>query len=217
MNTPVCCVSPSPNDRPRTPMRNVTIPPGSAKVHSERSLDGLYAESEPVGKEVQRMHRAKQVWQLMRSLAAKTWQQIRPFGIKLASLLKRAKSRQAHRMIPPAGVVMGAAAFGLWWQNLAAALFAGIGLFFLAGIYKTTERMLVTSRRSEDEPHSGDRAVHTPPEPTLENSDAVNEAIGSLKPWVADEVLLTEENAKQCCAILLDSVASRARRAITSF
>jgi hypothetical protein len=33
MNTPVCCVPPSPNDRPRRPMRNVTIPPGSAKVH----------------------------------------------------------------------------------------------------------------------------------------------------------------------------------------
>ena len=163
------------------------------------------------------MHRAKQVWQLMRSLAAKRWQQSRPFGIKLASLLKRAKSRQAHRMIPPAGILMGAVAFGLWWQNFAAALFASIGLFFLAGIYKTTERILVTSRRSEDEPHSEDRATHTLPEPTLDNGEAVNEAIGSLKPWVADEVLLTEENAKQCCAVLLDSVASRARRATTSF
>jgi len=57
-------------------------------------------------------------------------------------------------MIPPAGVLMGAVAFGVWWQNLAAALFAGIGLFFLAGIYKTTERMLATTRRSEGEPHS---------------------------------------------------------------
>jgi len=195
----------------------VTVPQGSAKIHSERSLDGLCAESEPVGKEVQTMHRAKQVWQLTRSLPAKTWQQIRPLVIKLASLLKKAKSRQARGLIPPAGVLIGAVAFGLWWQNFAAALFAGIGLFFLAGIYNATERMLATSRRSEGEPHSGDRTAHTLPEPTLENSDAVNEAIGSLKPWVTDEVLLTEENAKQCCAVLLDSVASRARRATTSF
>ena len=100
--------------------------------------------------------------------------------------------------------------------KLRSALFAGIGLFFLAGIYRTTERMLAISRRSEGEPHLGDRAAHTLPEPTLENSDVVNEAIGSLKPWVADEVLLTEENAKQCCAVLLDSVASRARRATSS-
>jgi len=136
--------------------------------------------------------------------------------IKLASLLKKAKSRESHGMIPPAGVLIGATAFGVWWQNFAAALFAGIGLFFLAGIYRTTERMLAISRRSEGEPHLGDRAAHTLPEPTLENSDVVNEAIGSLKPWVADEVLLTEENAKQCCAVLLDSVASRARRATSS-
>jgi len=162
------------------------------------------------------MHRAKQAWQLTRSLAVKTWQHSRPLVIKLASLLKRARFRQSRGMIPPAGVLMGAVAFGVWWQNLAAALFAGIGLFFLAGIYKTTERMLATTRRSEAETHSGDLAAHTLPEPTLENSDTVNEAIGSLKPWVADEVLLTEEDAKQCCAVLLDSVASRARRA-TSF
>jgi hypothetical protein len=162
------------------------------------------------------MHRAKQGWQLTRSLAAKTWQRSRPLVIKFASLPKKAKVRQSHGMIPPAGVLMGAVAFGVWWQNFAAALFAGIGLFFLAGIYKATERMLATTRRPEGQPHSGDLAAHTLPESTLENSDAVNEAIGSLKPWVADEVLLTEENAKQCCAVLLDSVASRARRATTS-
>jgi hypothetical protein len=197
-------------------MSNVTVPQGSAKIHSERSLHGLCAENEPVGKEVQTMHRAKQVWQLTISLAARTWHQVLPLVMKPASLLKKAKSRQAHGMIPPAGVLIGALAFGWWWQNFAAALFAGIGLFFLAGIYKTTERMLATSRRSQGEPHSGDRAAHSLPEPTPENSDAVNEAIGSLKPWVTDEVLLTEENAKQCCAVLLDSVASRAR-ATTSF
>jgi len=163
------------------------------------------------------MHRAKQVWQLTRSLAAKAWQQSRSLVIKLASLLKEAGSRQSRGMIPPVGVLMGAIAFGVWWQSFAAALFAGIGLFFLAGIYKTTERMLATTRLSEGEPHSGDLAAHTLPEPALENSDAVNEAIGSLKPWVADEVLLTEEDAKQCCAVLLDSVAARARHATTSF
>jgi len=198
-------------------MRNVTVPQGPAKIHSERSLQGLCAESEPVGKEVQTMHRAKQVWQLTSSLAAKAWQQIRLLVIKPASLLKKAKFRQAHAMIPPAGVLMGAVAFGWWWQNFAAALFAGIGLFFLAGIYTTTERMLAASRRSQGEPHSGDQDAQPLPEPTLENSDAVNEAIGSLKPWVTDEVLLTEEDAKQCCAVLLDSVASRARRATTGF
>ena len=163
------------------------------------------------------MHRAKQVWQLTRSSAAKTWQQSRSLVIKLASLLKKAESRHSHGMIPPAGVLIGAIAFGVWWQNFAAALFAGIGLFFLAGIYKATEQMLAATRRWEGEPRSGDLAAHALPEPTLENSDVVNEAIGSLQPWVVGEVSLTEENAKQCCAVLLDSVASRARRATTSF
>jgi hypothetical protein len=163
------------------------------------------------------MHRAKQVWQWMRSLATRTWRRIPLLASKPASLLKKAKSRQAHSLIPPVGVLLGAVAFGLWWQNFAAALFGGIALFFLAGIYKSTERMLATSRQPAAGPLSEDRPSHTLQEPSFEISDDVNEAIVSLKPWVADEVLLTEEDAKQCCAVLLDSVASRARRATTGF
>lgn len=53
-------------------------------------------------------------------------------------------------------------------------------------------------------------------EPTQKNSAAVNEAIQSLKPWLANEASLTEENTKECCAALVDSLAQKARAATSS-
>jgi hypothetical protein len=156
---------------------------------------------------VQTMHRSKQVKQWMRLVAAKIWQQTRPLMTKVASLLKETKPQHVHDLIPPLSILMGAAAFGWWWQSFAAALFAGIPLFFLAGIYKTTERTLAAVQRSEGEERCGNRDAGTLAEPTPENSDALNEAISCLKPWLANEVSLTEENAKECCAVLLASVA----------
>jgi len=157
------------------------------------------------------MDRAKQAWQWLRSSAAKRWQQAHP-KIKVASLLKKAKTQQPDGLIPTLAFVMGAVAFGLWQQSFAAALFAGVGLFLLAGIYHKTERMLAVLR-PEYEPHSADISARAFAEPTTENSGALNQAIGCLKPWLANEVSLTEENAKECCAVLLDSVAGKARSA----
>jgi hypothetical protein len=150
------------------------------------------------------MHRAKQVWRWMRSLVAKISQQTRPLMAKVASLPKKAKSRQADDLIPPLAVLMGAAAFGLWRQSITAAIFALVGLSLLAGIYNNTERMLAALRREDA------RALA---EPTTADSGALSQAIGCLKPWLANEVPLTEENAKECCAVLLDSVAAKARPA----
>jgi len=155
------------------------------------------------------MHRDKQVRHCMRALAVKMSQQIRFLMIKVASLWKKTQSWQPHNLIPTLGTLMGTVAFGLWQQSFAAALFAGIGLFFLAGIYNNIERMLAALRRSEGDPHFGNVDVRARVEPTTENSGALNQAIGCLKPWLANEVSLTEENAKECCAVLLDSVAAR--------
>jgi hypothetical protein len=163
---------------------------------------------------MQMMHRIKQVWQWMRSLPAKTWRP-RPLFMKLANLLKQARSEQAHSMIPPLGILAGTVAFGLWWQNFAAALFAGVGLFFLAGIYKTSERMLASVRRSESKPRFGDLAPAIA-QSTPENSDALDEAIRCLTPWLANEVSLTEEDVRGRCAVLVDSVAERARQMTTN-
>jgi hypothetical protein len=154
---------------------------------------------------VQTMDRAKQVKEWMRLVAVKIWQQTRPLMTKVASLLKETKPQHVHDLIPPLSILMGAVAFGLWWQSLAAALFAAIPLFFLAGIYKTTERTLAAVQRSEE--LFGNVDGRTRAEPTSENSDALKEAIRCLKPWLANEVSLTEENAKECCAVLLASVA----------
>ncbi len=161
------------------------------------------------------MHRAKQAWQWLRLSASKMWQQTRP-KTEIASLLKKAKPRQAD-LIPPLAILIGAMAFGLWRQSFAAALFAGVGLFLLAGIYNNTGRMLAVLRRWEDEPHFGDVNARALAEPTSENTGALNQAIGCLRPWLANEVSLTEENAKECCAVLLDSVAGRARSATNNF
>jgi hypothetical protein len=159
--------------------------------------------------------RATLLRQEVRSVAAKIWRQTRPLTINLASLLKQAKPGQGHDLIPPLGTAMGAVAFGLWRQSFAAALFAGIGLFFLAGIYETIERILVAIRRSDSERQFGDADdARTDRQPAPENSEALNEAIGSLKPWLANDLSLTEENAKEYCAVLLDAVAARARPVI---
>jgi hypothetical protein len=156
---------------------------------------------------VQTMDRAKQVKEWMRLVAVKIWQQTRPLMTKVASLLKETKPQHVHDLIPPLSILMGAVAFGLWWQSLAAALFAAIPLFFLAGIYKTTERTLAAVQRSAGEELFGNVDSRTRVEPTSENSDALKEAIRCLQPWLANEVSLTEENAKECCAVLLASVA----------
>jgi hypothetical protein len=162
------------------------------------------------------MHRVKQAWQWLRSSAVKMWQQAHP-KIKVASLLKEAKPQQSDSLIPTLAFLMGAVAFGLWQQSFAAALFAGVGLSLLAGIYHKTEQMLGVLRRSEYGPHFADVSARALAEPTTENSGALNQAIGSLKPWLANEVSLTEENAKEYCAVLLDSVVGKARSASNSF
>lgn len=162
-------------------------------------------------------HRAKQLRLGVKSLAAKMRQQTRSLTINFASLLKKAKPREAHDLIPRLGVPMGAVAFGLWRQSFAAAVFAGIGLFFLAGIYGTTERILAAIRQSDSERRLGDVDGRSLRQPTLENSEALNQAIGNLKPWLANELSLTEENAKECCAVLVDSVTARARPTTSNF
>jgi hypothetical protein len=97
----------------------------------------------------------------------------------------------------------------LWQQSFAAALFAGVALFLLSGIYHKTELMLAALRRPEYGPHCAGISARAFAEQTSENSGALNQAIGCLKPWLANEVSLTEENAKECCGVLLDSVAGK--------
>ena len=159
------------------------------------------------------MHGGKQVKHWIRSLAAKMWQQIRFLMIRVASLRKKTESWRAHDLIPTLVALMCAVAFGSWQQSFAAALFAGIGLFFLAGIYNNTERLLTALRALEGDPHFGNVDARNLAESTTQNSGALNQAIGYLEPWLANEVSLTEENVKECCAVLLDSAAARARPA----
>ena len=154
------------------------------------------------------------IWPQMRSLVAKFSQQIRSSLGKLARVLNKARSRQVRELIAPVGTVMGAAAFGWWSQSFAAALFAAIALFFLAGIYKRSEQVLAAVTRLGASPRFGNEDNRTLSRATP-NRDALKQAIGRLEPWLANEVSLTEENAKEWCAVLLDSVAARARPANT--
>jgi hypothetical protein len=156
------------------------------------------------------MDLVKQGWQRVRSAVAKMWQPTRPK--ELAGLLKKAKPRQPEDVILPLAILIGVVAFGLWRQSFAAALFAAVGLFLLAGIYNNTERMLATVGRSEGEPHFRDANARGLAEPTIENS-GLNQAIECLKPWLANELSLTEESVKECCTVVLDSVAGGAQPA----
>lgn len=154
------------------------------------------------------MDRAKQGWQWVSSLVAKVWQPTRP-RIEVASLLKKAKPQQLEDVFLPLAILIGAVAFGLWRQSFAAVLFAGVGLLLLAGIYNNTERTLAALQRSAGEPDFRDVNARGLAELTTENRGPLNQAIECLKPWLANEVSLTEENAKECCAVLLDSVAGK--------
>jgi len=158
-----------------------------------------------------------QLHQKIRSLAAKTHLWSGALMSRVVSLPSRTNishlsARRAHDMIPPLGIILGAAAFAFWWRSIQAGLFACCGLFFLAGIYKATERIVGAVLRWERDRMAGpspDRDASTSSDPSHENIDALCGAIGRLQPWVADEVALTEENAKASCAVLLQSVAPR--------
>jgi hypothetical protein len=160
------------------------------------------------------MHRLGQANQWKGRAAARLWQQSHPAIITIATLVKEVGSRHTNDLILALGILIGTAAFGLWRQSFAAGLFAGIPLLFLAAIYRTTDQTLAAVRQSDIKARVENRVVQTPVEPALENSDALNEAIACLRPWVASEVSLTEENAKECCAVLLASIIDRAQPAV---
>ena len=158
-----------------------------------------------------------QLHQKIRSLAAKTHLWSGALVKRVVSLPGRANishlsAQRAHDMIPPLGIIIGTVAFGFWWHSIQAGLFACCGLFFLAGVYKATERIVGAVLRWERDRMAGpspDRDASTSAEPSHEDIDALCGAIDRLQPWVADEVALTEETAKASCAVLLESVAPR--------
>jgi len=166
------------------------------------------------------MDRLKQVWQWMKSLPAKTWMALRPLQVKFAGFLKQAGSQQASLVVPVLAILTGAVTFGLWWQSFSAALFAGISLSFLAGIYRNSQRTLVAIRQSEIKPFAEEAAARAEPpviaQPVPEDSEAVKEAVQYLQPWLASEVSLTEEGVRDRCAVLVDSVLERARQLTTT-
>ncbi len=163
------------------------------------------------------MHDIMQIWQRTRWLPGSMWRQCRSSINQVASVLRKAKLPQADELIPPLGILMGALALGWWQQSFAAALFAGIGLFFLASIDKTTKRTFAAIRRLGNGSRVADAAGSAPEKSEGVRSDALDEAIGCLKPWLTNEASLTEESAKQCCAVLVDSVAAKTRAATNNF
>ena len=113
-----------------------------------------------------------------------------------------------HDMMAPMAIIMGAIAFGLWWNSIAAALFGCIVLFFLAGIYKAIEQLAGTSNMMRRYGPSAvdleSRALNVP----ARRTDIQLKAIQRLRPWVENETSLTEEGAKAYCTVLLDLVAA---------
>ena len=124
----------------------------------------------------------------------------------LVSLSGKAKTlypsaRRVNDMIPHAGIVVGALAFGIWWNSFAAGLFACIILFFLAGIYKATARRVP----------AGTKGARSTADRSQSNTETLA-AIENLRSWVANETSPTEESAKASCAVLLEAVAGTNNR-----
>src|SRR5712692_8529049 len=155
------------------------------------------------------------------SLATNVQGRISPFATKMqwwiASLVKKAKKGMVanlsanwiHNAIPPVAVLAGAVAFGFWWNSISAGLFACFALFFLAGIYKALRQIVATLRREPDCMIAANSNGNTSSiaERSERNLEVSARAIEHLRPWVQDETSLTEEGAKACCAILLDTLA----------
>lgn len=156
------------------------------------------------------------------SLATNIQGWIKPLATQMrrwiTSLVKKAKevttldlsATWIHNVIPPVAVLAGAAALGLWSGSISAGLFAGAVLFFLAGIYSALRQIVVALRWEGDYTIAANSNVNT--SSTGEGSERSFEvnarAIEHLRPWVEDETSLTEERAKACCAVLLDTLAS---------
>jgi len=113
-----------------------------------------------------------------------------------------------HNVIPPVAVLAGAAAFGFWWGSISAGLFACFALSFLAAIYKALRQIVSILHWELDcklSENSNGSSIAMRSEQDFEVSAR---AIEHLRPWVGDETSLTEERAKACCAVLLDTLAT---------
>ena len=113
-----------------------------------------------------------------------------------------------HNVIPPVAVLAGAAAFGFWWGSTSAGLFACFALSFLAAIYKALRQIVSILHWERDcklSEKSNGSSIAMRSEQDFEVSAR---AIEHLRPWVGDETSLTEERAKACCAVLLDTLAT---------
>lgn len=156
------------------------------------------------------------------SLATNIQGWIRPFATRvqqwITSMAKKAKkamvfdlsAKWTHHTLPPVAVLAGAIAFGCWWNSINAGLFACFALFFLAGIYNALRQIVATLSSERDRPIAGNSNRNTPgiAERSQQNLEASARAIEHLRPWVEDETSLTEESAKACCTILLDTLAT---------
>ena len=112
--------------------------------------------------------------------------------------------------IPPVAVLGGAVAFGFWQDSIAAGLFACFALFLLAGIYKALHQIVATLRWERDRviPANSNWNASSTADRSERNFDVGAKAIEHLRPWVEDETSLTEERAKACCSVLLDTLAA---------
>jgi len=154
------------------------------------------------------------------SLATNIQGWIRPFATRvqqwITSMAKKAKkaivfdlsATWIHNVIPPVAVLAGAAAFGFWWGSISAGLFACFALSFLAAIYKALRQIVSILHWERDcklSENSNGSSIAMRSEQDFEVSAR---AIEHLRPWVEDETSLTEERAKACCAVLLDTLAT---------
>lgn len=152
----------------------------------------------------------------IRSLASKMRQPAVSLVNRVVSLSTKTKifqpsARRTRDIVPPLGITIGAIAFGFWWSSFAAGLFAGIALFFLAGIYAAT-RQTVAAVPTREAGGMAETRVNWDTSAMADQSHRNIEtlaAIQNLQLWVANETSPTEENVKASCAVLLQSIVPR--------
>ena len=120
---------------------------------------------------------------------------------------RRLRGQSLHTILSALGIIMGAAAGGLWLNSRAAGLFALVLLLLLASIGRSLQRIASLLRTQPGVPLSPTWSVPRPGTASERNIYISTKAMERLRPWVEDQSSLTEESAKAYCSVLLDTMS----------
>lgn len=126
---------------------------------------------------------------------------------KRVLVIRQLRGQSLYAFLSAIGIIVGAAAGGLWLNSSAAGLFALILLLLLASIGRSLQRIAGLLRMQPGAPLYPTWSVPKTGTASERNIYISAKAMERLRPWVEDQSSLTEESAKAYCSVLLDTLA----------